>query len=1055
MPRRPDLLENLSDETTHAAALAVLLSLYPDRHPLAIATGFVNLGGLHELADAITDDRPVRLLIGAAPAPGLGEDLPLTLFERARLLLSQERDLARFPPSRAAARLARVHDWLGRPSVQVRRYVTRFLHGKAYLFGDADDACVALVTSANLTSKGLRENLELGLIHYNPSPAHRAMNWFDKLWDQAEDYKDRLADLLFPDPGLIDPQTIYLRALLELYGEELEEPEPPRRASLVALAPFQRDGYDRARRILAAHQGVVYADGVGTGKTEIGLAFIEEYAMGRGQHALVVAPAQLRDIWEQRIHQARLPAQVVTFQQLAADEQLAPDAPSRRRHLHIDRDSYRLVVVDEAHAFRNPDTTWYRTMTRLLGGQRKDVVLLTATPVNNGLWDLYHLVMLFARHDRALAARGIPSIREVFRQAGANERDPANLDPDVLFPVADAVSVRRDRRFIESHYPSATFPDGTPVRFPVAELRTVRYDVDSADPELVAMITHSIGGLTMARYRPSAYEIGGAEEQRERALVGLLQSGILKRFESCWAACLKTVSRMIAAHDAFLAAWDRGAVLSADALVQAARAELDDAGVAGWVADALVEAADHRPITDYRPEFRDAVAIDRGRLVAIHERLAVLDPDSDPKFAALRDLLEQMPARKIAVFATFGDTIAYLDEHLPTPIGGRERVVVIGRDTDPDMRTEALARFSPQTVVRSGYAPPDGEVDLLLATDVLSEGQNLQQAAAVISYDMPWNPQRVVQRNGRVIRLKSPHDRVFLVTMLPTPGDLDEILQLEGTLRRKILAASVYGMESDVLEGVESALRSYAQRLVSGDATLLDETDTQPEGGFVGEELRAQLLRAMSEGEITRLRALPWGVGAAFRQDGAASPGPPGVFFACRTTGGQRYWRFVEADGTLVEAEATILRRINPGSAPRVNLEPGGVDLERLWAVAAPSIVVEHNARADPRADQAQIGPAQRAALDVLRDPAVALPVGAADAEEALTVGRGPLVRQALAKVSRDLAEGTVSRGLAARRIVEIVQEFGLQGVPPGPALEPVTEDDIGVVCWLAVLPPR
>lgn len=104
MPGRPDLLENLSDETRHAAALAFLLQDIATTHPLAVATGFVNLGGLHELAQIVTDGRTVRLLLGAAPDPGLGSDLPLSRFDQALLLLSHERDLARFPPSRAAAR---------------------------------------------------------------------------------------------------------------------------------------------------------------------------------------------------------------------------------------------------------------------------------------------------------------------------------------------------------------------------------------------------------------------------------------------------------------------------------------------------------------------------------------------------------------------------------------------------------------------------------------------------------------------------------------------------------------------------------------------------------------------------------------------------------------------------------------------------------------------------------------------------------------------------------------------------------------------------------------
>lgn len=119
---------------------------------------------------------------------------------------------------------------------------------------------------------------------------------------------------------------------------------------------------------------MVYADGVGTGKTEIGLAFVDEAALQGGRLALVVCPAQLKKGWQDRIDAARLPARVLSFQELASDEQLVPEARLRRRHLASDKDAYRLVVVDEAHAFRNEDTTWYRAMERLLGGERKQAV---------------------------------------------------------------------------------------------------------------------------------------------------------------------------------------------------------------------------------------------------------------------------------------------------------------------------------------------------------------------------------------------------------------------------------------------------------------------------------------------------------------------------------------------------------------------------------------------------------------------------------------------------------------------------------------------------------
>lgn len=1052
MTERPHILDNLSPETEHGAGLRYLLDRY-EGEPVSITTGYVNLDGLHHLAVAVSDGRTLRLLLGAEPDPALGAQLPTNRFELALRTLAADRDLSRFPPSRAAERLHELESWLEQDNVEVRRYLERFVHGKAYLFGRSGDGEAALVTSANLTGAGLTRNYELGLVDYNPPQANAALAWFDGLWEQAVDYKSDLRKLLFPDAGLLDPRTVYLRALLELYGEETDLDLPASRIEAVNLAPFQKDGYDRARRILARHHGVVYADGVGTGKTEIGLAFIEEYALKRGHHALVVTPAQLRDNWTERIDQSRLPAQVISFNELARDEQLHPDGGDTRRVLHNARDSYRLIVVDEAHALRNPDTTWYRAMTRLLGGERKDVVLLTATPVNNGLWDLYHMVMLFARHDRGLASVGIGSIRDVFVRAGANARDPENLDPDVLFPVADAVSVRRDRRFIEQHYPDATFPDGTPVRFPRPHLSTERYDLDATDPGLFTDIVGRIDKLTMARYRPSAYEVGREREAGDEATLGaLLQSAILKRFESCWSACLATVERMARAHELFLAAWDAGAVPSGDVLRAAARDEVDEAGIATWVTDEIADDADTRPVDEFRPEYRDAVATDLDLLHQIRDRLSELDANSDPKLLLLRRLLAEMPDEKVAVFSTFGETVRYLDQHLPHDVGDRTRIAVIGTETGPDERATALSRFSPDTVVRPGYVPPDGEVDLLVSTDVLSEGQNLQQAGAVISYDMPWNPQRVVQRNGRVIRLRSPHDEVHLVTMLPQPGELEDLLRLEATIRRKIVAASIYGMESAVLDDIEPELRAYAERLEGGDETLLEEDGDDLVGTFAGEELRATLMRALREGEVARLRSLPWGIGTAFEQgEVVPSRGPGGIFLACRTESGERYWRYIEDDGAMTDSDAEILRRINPGTAPGLDTDELHIDLEASWEGAIASIIEEHNDRADPRKSEQRLRPAQRFALDLLRDPSVALPAGAERAEEALVVDRGARIGRELSEIRRLVAEGTISRDEAAVRILELVDTYGLQPAEPGPTLRPIGEDDVGVVCWMGV----
>lgn len=1054
MPGRPYLLDNSGDGSRHADALSYLLDDLAVHHPLSIATGYVNLGGLHHLATAVADGRTIRLLLGVAPAPGLGTQVPVSRFELALEGLRNDRDLARFPPSRAAAKLVDLDVWLERPEVEVRRYTDRFLHGKAYLFGGQDDARAALVTSANLTGGGLFANLELGLVQYDPPVAQQAIAWFDLLWNEAQDFKADLRDLLFPHVGLLDPREVYLLALMELLGVEDDQPAGPT-PDAVELTAFQRDGFHRALEIIKQHHGVIYADGVGTGKTEIGLALIEEYTRRRGTHALVVAPAQLVSYWEERLLQTQLSAQVVSYHQLAADEQLVrAGTANTRRYLHNHKEVYRLVVMDEGHTLRTPDTTWYRAASRLLGGQQKDLALLTATPINNGLWDLYHLVMAFAHHDRAFASHGIPSLRRLFLRAGANERDPENLNPDVLFYLADLVSVRRDRRFIEQHFSDETFPDGTPVSFPTPILSTERYDLDAAYPGLVQAITSHVEHLTMARYRPSSYRLDDQEAGQEAVLSALLQSAVLKRFESCWHACLLTLNRMIAAHDVFLDAWDQGRVLSGGALREAAARDLDETGLSEWLSETLNETG-AEPVTRFRPEYRNDVAADRDRLEAAAAALRSLQAADDPKLALLRRLLEEVPSEKVIVFSAFADTVRYLDEHLPDPVDGRDRVTVIGADTSPDERTRLLARFCPKTVVHPDYEPADGEVDLMLGNDVLSEGQNLQQAAAVISYDMPWNPQRVVQRYGRVVRLKSPHGEVSLITMLPEQGDLERLLRLEAAIRRKIVAARPYGMEIEVMEGdVDEEIQAYARRLAEGDVSLIDEPDAagMPQA-LSAELLRAELRRASSEGELNRVQELPWGVGAAFAQGtGVPSVGPSGMFFACRTRDGERHWRYISADGELASAPPVILRRINPGRAPGV-ADPS-IDLEAAWSAAADSIIQEHNDAASHLAGRS-LGSTQQWAREVLDHPDVSSLPAARAAYDALEIERGSQIRQALGSIRRELDHEAMNPTEAAQQIIDLVEFYGLRDIDPSAPPPEITEEDIGVVCWMAVLPEQ
>jgi hypothetical protein len=181
------------------------------------------------------------------------------------------------------------------------------------------------------------------------------------------------------------------------------------------------------------------------------------------------------------------------------------------------------------------------------------------------------------------------------------------------------------------------------------------------------------------------------------------------------------------------------------------------------------------------------------------------------------------------------------------------------------------------------------------------------------------------------------------------------------------------------------------------------------------------------------------------------APLPAGRFGQYRSPDGFRYWRYIELEGELVESDLEMLRRIDPEGSTSADL--GGADLETAWKQAAASIVEEHNLRADPRAAQEAIGPAQRFALELLRDPTVILPEGAERAEEALSVERSSAVRRELNGIQAELREERISASEAAAQVVRLVERLGLQPVSLDDVPAPIEEDDLGVVCWMVVLP--
>jgi superfamily II DNA or RNA helicase len=517
---------------------------------------------------------------------------------------------------------------------------------------------------------------------------------------------------------------------------------------------------------------------------------------------------------------------------------------SRGTYPHARLAGLDLVVVDEAHAFRSPRTRRYRALAELCRGAR--VVLLTATPVNNSVWDLYFLLRLFAG-DGDFRDVGVPDLREAVRAA----TEAGTSAPPSLLPVLHEVVIRRTRPFLREHYGAIRTPgSATPVRFPRrAAPVPILYSLDGVQPGVDAIV-EAIEGLTLAAFRPELYigcsDPGAAGESDDDGGAGtptasagggipttaigvghripgvggiaeLMRAGLLKRLESSLAAFRASLRRQLRYLDAFLAALDRGRLLRP----RDHRALYTAPGDADLAQLVLVEVAlmPLPPALDVVRLRRDVTA-DRDRLAGL---LAALGPD-DPKLERIIRLLDhELRGEKVLLFTEYRDTARYLWREL-VHRGGVALIDGAGAflGTGRAGRRAVIERFAPRA--NHVRPPPARErVDLLIATDVLAEGLNLQDAAHLVSYDLPWNPVRLIQRLGRIDRLGSPHETVHPYHFLPDRG-LDRALRLLDRLRAKLTAIGrTVGADGAVLGGgPEGNYSALVDRLTAGDPDALD-----------------------------------------------------------------------------------------------------------------------------------------------------------------------------------------------------------------------------------------
>jgi superfamily II DNA or RNA helicase len=548
----------------------------------------------------------------------------------------------------------------------------------------------------------------------------------------------------------VDPAAVVCRMLGLRYGARQPADRDP------DLALFQQHALERIRSIIAQRRGALLCDSVGLGKTHVARSLIRA-AAADGRPVLVCGPAQLAQHWRRYLRGVR------------GWSWLSHTALSRGRTWCALRGDA-LVVVDEAHAFRNPATRRYHALAVLC--EDADVLLMTATPVNNALSDFHHIVRLFARAG-SFADVGVPDL------AAATDSAMSGGDTRMIRRVAEAVVVRRTREFVQRRYGTSlldahgrilSFPAATPVEL-------VRYDLDAAYPGGMGAI-----GDTLLRLTFPVHAMGGTTVAAE-----LMRLTLLKRLESSTAAFRASLRRQVSMLQQFIAAAHRGFLVDVRdqrTLFQqvdgAVQLPLDGVALRPWPRQHSRDASVRRAEHDLR---------------LLRELYRSFDPPtSDPKVRLLRELLDDdsMRAHRVLVFTEFRDTAVMLWQAL-SPAGGV--ALIHGRDarlgSSRTTRNAVVERFAP---LANGLPPPKPRerVHTLIATDVLAEGLNLQDARTVVSYDVPWNPVRLAQRIGRIDRLGSPHAQIRACVFQPDQ-QLDALLGLVRRVRHKLRAIRVVG----------------------------------------------------------------------------------------------------------------------------------------------------------------------------------------------------------------------------------------------------------------------
>lgn len=877
-----------NSDITLANFLNEVLTVQPEGQ-LDIATAFFNLDAYAMVKENLGGLKRFRLLLGKAPEiksdTTLGDELLKAIREEVEGYdLSKEKE----------DQVKDFIEFLKKDNVEVRLYDESFFHGKAYIFDN-----LVVIGSSNFTPSGLTKNTELNSVSLEAEAEWTRKNWFEKFFSQARDFKEELIALLEASrfgSREYSPYEIYIKALYELQKEDIktltkEDLKEGLPASRVNLAEFQEDAAKRIFSRLKKYRGVLVADSVGLGKTWIAKRVIEEFGFYRRQKFLLVCPAQLKGMWRGEIKDLILAESILSQEELAKEDFLE----KAKRAVGGGLPDISLIVVDESHNFRNPLSNRWENFFALVNdhiskdGKHPYLLFLTATPINNTIWDLYWQTMLLTLMDKkAFIKEGIPDFFKFFKDVDKKG------EPGLLNDLLNEISIRRTRDYIRKEYPEAEI-NGKRIVFPQRMLENINYQLDGSYKGMYRQISDTITNkLTMAYYHILSYkkdEKLSLEEKmvlgRMMALEGIFRTILLKRLESSVEAFRKSLNTHIEFLKRLKTILSQGKFLTKKAFNKYV-VNMDEES-----AESFLEDLDEFKIEDYRKEelFED-IDEDIALFGEMLEKSSRIKPMDDAKLSVLKERTFELAQKgQIVVFTYYADTLNYIYENIADlPEFSSLRIERISGGTPPSKREKLVQEFM------------DKKLHVLMSTDVLSEGMNLQSARYVINYDLHWNPTRMIQRAGRIDRIGSPYREIFVCNFFPEE-ELEDLLRLVRALQNKIrhIDESV-GLDQTILgEEVHPKVFGILRRIRKKDTSIFDELEEEVFGG--GEKFYQPLRDFLKKKAMEELEGIPDGVHSGLKRDAIK-----GIFFYYKYAKDFHFWYLYDVvSGEIIKNKTKIL----------------------------------------------------------------------------------------------------------------------------------------------------